>query len=125
MKLTLILIAIIITNHSYSQTEDSISEKILLEFREEVEPYLKEFAKNSISVEKNLDAKNLINARYHMFLAKRVTLEKKVYEIINKTPKYSNDKLFILKIVENQYRDTFIGLPQEFWKTVEQRVDKH
>ena len=122
-KFALIVIALTCSIYSYGQTEDGLSKKILLEFKEEVKPHLKNFAQIGISEANNQD-KELIRAKYNMYLAKIVVIEKKVDEAISKSSKYSTDKLYILKIVENQYRNTFVGLSQEFWDSVEQRVAK-
>lgn len=122
-KFILIVISIICGIHCYSQTETVLSKKILLEYREEVDPYLQKFAKIGFSKKTNKD-KETIRARYNMYLAKIAVIEKKLDERMGENRKYSNDKLFISKIIENQYRETFIGLPQEFLEQVEQRVAK-
>jgi len=123
MKYSILLFLLLTLGTVKAQSVLTLEKTIYDIYREEVDPYLKAFAKNRYPDEEN-DELEARRALYMAYSAKILVVESKTTDILTKNPRGRDDKGYIAKLLNNKYADAFPGLPKEFWVAVEKRVEE-
>ncbi len=124
MKYFILFVFITLFHNVNGQSKNDPLEGIFDIYSEEADPYLKKFATYGFVDDGSKEYDQAVRASYNKFLADIYRLESIIRKELKKNPELSENKNFISKIIADQYRQEFVGLPMEFWDSVRKRVEE-